>query len=179
MVVRAPMGVFMRPGKSSSKGLANCATSISGVGISATSAIQDLPTIVFGWVDTARTGEFSIEKDPTRSLAAIWLVGVLTLGFRRSIKKLCDSILKFCQFPPQPTNVQKTSCYFTEVSAHQFVDVAAPAALTTLPKYVSNRLFGGAKPLSDLVIVQTTCDEEQRLELHRLQEVCQRRREGV
>jgi len=76
--------------------------------------------------------------------------------------------------------LQKSDCYFTEVSAHQFVDVAEPGALITVPEYVSNRLFRGAKALSDLVILQTTCDEEHRLELHRLQEICQGRRvDGV
>ena len=109
----------------------------------------------------------------------MWSIDVLTLGFGKSIKNLCDPILKFCQFPLQSTKLQKAGCYFTEVSAHQFIAVAAPAEIT-VPKYVSNRLFRGAKALSDLVILQTTCGEEHRLELHRLQEIRQRGRvEGV
>ena len=112
--------------------------------------------------------------------AAVWSIDVLTLGFRKSIKNLCDPTLKFCQFPLHSTNLQKAGCYFTEVSAHQFIAVAAPGALITVPKHVSNCLFRGAKALSDLVILQTTCDEEHRLELHRLQEICQGGRvEGV
>ena len=106
-------------------------------------------------------------------LPAMWSIDVLTLGFRKSIKNLCDPILKFYQFPLQSTKLQKAGCYFTEVSAHQFIAVAAPGALITVPKYASNRLFRSAKALSDLVILQTTCDEEHRLELHRLQEICQ------
>ena len=110
----------------------------------------------------------------------MWSIDVLTLGFRKTIKNQCDSILKFCEFPLQSTKVQKAGCYFTEVSAHQFIAVAASGALITVPKYVSNRLFRGTKALSDLVILQTTCDEEHRLELHRLQEICQGGRvEGV
>jgi hypothetical protein len=113
-------------------------------------------------------------------LAATWSIDVSTLGFRKSIKNLCDPVLKFCQFPLQPTNLQKAGCYFTEVSAHQFIAVATPGALITVPEYVSNRLFRGAKALSDLVILQTTCNEEHRLELHRLQEIRQGGRvEGV
>jgi hypothetical protein len=100
-------------------------------------------------------------------------IQVLTRRFRKSIENLCDPIFKFCQFPLQSTKLQKAACYLTEISAHQFIDVAAPGALVTVPKYVSNRLFRGAKALSDLVILQTTCGEEHRLELHRLQEVCQ------
>jgi hypothetical protein len=112
--------------------------------------------------------------------AAMWSIDVLTLGFRKSIKNLCDPILKFCQFPLQSTNLQKAGCYFTEVSAHQFIAVGAPGALITVPKHVSNGLLRCAKALSDLVILQTTCDEEHRSELHRLQEICQRWRvEGV
>ncbi len=106
--------------------------------------------------------------------AAMWLIDVLTWRFRKSIKNLCDPILKFCQFPLQSTKLQKAGCYFTEVSAHQFIAVAAPGALITIPKRVSNGLFRCAKALSDLVILQTTCDEEHRFELHRLQEICQR-----
>jgi len=114
------------------------------------------------------------------AMAAVWSIDILTLGFRKSIKNLGDPIFNVCQFPLQSTNLQKTGCYFTEVSAHQFIDVAAPGALITVPKYVSNRLFRGAKALGHLVILQTTCDEEHRLELHRLQEICQGRRvDGV
>jgi hypothetical protein len=110
----------------------------------------------------------------------MWSIDVLTLGFSKSIKNLCDPIFKFCQFLLQSTKLQKAGSYFTEVSAHQFIDVAAPGALITVPEYVLNRLFRGAKALGDLVILQTTCDEEHRLELHRLQEICQRGRvEGV
>jgi hypothetical protein len=110
----------------------------------------------------------------------MWSIDVRTLGFRKSIKNLCDPIFNLCQFPLQSTKLQKAGCYFTEVSAHQFIDVAAPGALITVPKYISNRVFRGAKALSDLVSLQTTCDEEHRLELHRLQEICQGRRvEGV
>jgi hypothetical protein len=105
--------------------------------------------------------------------AATWSIDESTLGFRESIKNLCDPILKFCQFPLHSTKFQKAGRYFTEISAHQFIAVAAPGTLITVPEYVSNRLFRGAKALSDLVILQTTRDEEQRLELHRLQEICQ------
>ena len=100
-------------------------------------------------------------------------IDVLTRGFRESIKSLCDPILKFRQFPPQSTLVEKADCYFTEVSAHQFIAVPAPSALIAVPKHVSNGLFRGAKASSDLVVLQTTCDEEHCLELHWLQEICQ------
>jgi len=103
----------------------------------------------------------------------MWSIDVLTLGCRKSIENLCGPILKFYQFPLQSTKFQKAACYFTEVSAHQFIAVAAPRALITVPKYVSNSLFSGAKALSDLVILHTTCDQEHRLELHWLQEICQ------
>jgi hypothetical protein len=110
----------------------------------------------------------------------MWSIDELTLGFRESIKNLCDPILKFCQFPLHSTKFQKAGRYFTEISAHQFIAVAAPGTLITVPQYVSNRLFRGAKALSDLMILKTTCGEEHRLELHGLQEVCQRGRvEGV
>jgi hypothetical protein len=110
----------------------------------------------------------------------MWSIDVLTLGFRKSIQNLCGPILKFNQFPLQSTKLQQAACYFTEVSAHQFIAVAAPRALITVPKYVSNRLFRGAKAFSDLVILHTTCDQEHRLALHRLQEICQGGRvEGV
>ena len=80
----------------------------------------------------------------------------------------------------QSTKLQKAGCHFTEVSAHQLIAVAAPGALITVPEYVSNRLFRGSKALCDLVIFQTTGDEEHRLELHRLQKICQGWRvEGV
>jgi hypothetical protein len=116
----------------------------------------------------------------TYATAARWSIEVLTLGFRPSIKNLCASILKFCQFPLRPTRLQKADCYFTEVSAHQFIAVAATSALVAVPEAVSNSLFRGAKALSDLVILQTACEEDHRLELHRLQEICQGRRvEGV
>ena len=64
---------------------------------------------------------------------ATWSIDVLTLGFRKSIKSLCDPILKFRQFPLQSTKLQKAGCYFAEVSAHQFIAVAAPGALITDP----------------------------------------------
>ena len=85
--------------------------------------------------------------------AGIWSIDVLTLGFRKTIKNQCDPLLKFRQFPLQSTNLQKAGCYFTEVSAHQFIAVAAPGAPITVPKYISNRLFRGAKASSDLVIL--------------------------
>jgi len=96
------------------------------------------------------------------------------------MKNLYGPSLKFCQFPLQSTKLQKAACYFTEVSAHQFIAVAAAGALIRAPKYVPNRLFRGAKALSDLVILQTTCDQEHRFERHRFQEICQGGRvEGV
>jgi len=104
---------------------------------------------------------------------AIWSIDVLTLGLRKTTKKQCDPILKFRQFPLQSTKLQQAGCYFTEVSTHQFSAVAASSPLITVPKYVSNRLFRGAKALSDLMILQTTCDEEHCLELHRVQKICQ------
>ena len=110
----------------------------------------------------------------------MWSIDVFILGFRKSIKNLCDPVLKFCQFPLQSTTLQKPGCYFTEVSTHQFIAVAASGALITVPKYSSNGLFRGAKALSDLAVLQTTCDEEHCLELHRLQKICQGGRvEGV
>jgi hypothetical protein len=83
-------------------------------------------------------------------------IDVLTLGFGKLIENLCDPIFKFCQFPLQSTKLQKAGFHFPEVSAHQLIDIAAPNALITVPKYVLNRLFGRTKALSDLVILQTT-----------------------
>jgi hypothetical protein len=126
------------------------------------------------------TEHTSCQRTLRHATAAMWSIDVLTPGFRKSIKNLCDPILKLCQLPLQSAKFQKAGRDFTKVSAHQFIDVAAPGTLITVPEYVSNRLFRGAKALSDLMILKTTCGEEHRLELHGLQEVCQRGRvEGV
>jgi len=105
--------------------------------------------------------------------SAMWLIDVLTDGFRKSIERLCDPIFKFRQLPLQSIKLHKAGCYFREISPHQFIDVAAPTALTTVPEYISNSPFRGAKALSDLMILQATANEEHRLELHRFQEIYQ------
>jgi hypothetical protein len=99
-----------------------------------------------------------------------------TVGFGTPIKDLPGTSLKLCQFALQSTKLQKAACDLTEVSADEFVTVKTTGKFIRFPKYRPNGLFGGAKALGDLVILQTTGHEEHRLELHRLQKICQRRR---
>ena len=99
-------------------------------------------------------------------------VDVLKLVFRRPRKILSSPGLKLCQFSLQPSKFQKTACYFTEVPAHEFATVPAACTIVNICEHVPNNLFRRAKKLSDLAILQTARDEEDRLEVHWFQEIC-------
>jgi len=84
----------------------------------------------------------------------------------------CGASLKFCQFPSQSAKVQNTTFYFTEIPAYEFAAILAIGAFIDIPEDVPNYPFRRTKELSYLPILPATRDQEHRLELHCVQEIC-------
>jgi hypothetical protein len=84
----------------------------------------------------------------------------------------CGASLKFCQFPSQSAKFQNAAFYFTKILAHQFAAIPAIGAFIYIPEDVPNYRFRRTKELSYLPILPATRDQEHRLELHWVQEIC-------
>jgi hypothetical protein len=103
--------------------------------------------------------------------ATMLSVDVLKPVFRRRRKVLSSASLKLRQFSLQPSKLQKTSCYFTEITPYKFATVPAACAMVNICEHVLNDLLPGTQELSYFAILQAACDEKHRLELHRFQEI--------